>query len=232
MQGESRSQVYLDYAEPPPKVQLYEPMPITILIVDDHPIVLKGLCALLSSSFADADILEASGTKEAEAIVAIHYVDFMIADLELKGGSGMQLIRNVRAMSPSTRTVVYTMHEEPWSVSQIADLDTEAVVMKSDSAEELISAIRSISEGGSYYSRLFLHLLMSQKRYPERLSERELQVVELTAKGLSAIEAGQLLYVSANTIEFHRRRIMQKLGASNAAEMISRAAELGWNVNL
>ena len=57
-------------------------------------------------------------------------------------------------------------------------------------------------------------------------------MVELTAKGLSASEAGQLLYVSANTIEFHRRRIMQKLGASNAAEMISRAAELGWNVNL
>lgn len=205
---------------------------ITILIVDDHPIVLKGIHALLSSSFPRASIMDASGVGEAEEILVRHDVDIMITDLDLNGESGTTLIRHVRDIRPATQVVVYTMHEEPWSVSEIDSMDVEAVVMKSDSAGELLTAVGSLLDGKGYYSAAFSRLLGSQKRQPDRLSCRETQVVDLTAAGLSSADIALQLGISVNTVEFHRRRIMQKLGVSNAAEMVSRATELGWKANI
>ena len=206
--------------------------PITILIVDDHPIVLKGIHALLSSSFPQASIMDAAGVGEAEEILVRHDVDIMITDLDLNGESGTTLIRHVRDIRPATQVVVYTMHEEPWSVSEIDSMDVEAVVMKSDSAGELLTAVGSLLDGKGYYSATFSRLLGSQKRQPDRLSCRETQVVDLTAAGLSSADIASQLGISVNTVEFHRRRIMQKLGVSNAAEMVSRATELGWKANI
>lgn len=206
--------------------------PITILIVDDHPIVLKGIHALLSSSFPRASILDAAGVGEAEKILMRHDVDIMITDLDLNGESGTTLIRHVRDIRPATQVVVYTMHEEPWSVSEIDSMDVEAVVMKSDSAGELLTAVGCLLDGRGYYSATFSRLLGSQKRQPDRLSCRETQVVDLTAAGLSSADIALQLGISVNTVEFHRRRIMQKLGVSNAAEMVSRATELGWKANI
>lgn len=205
---------------------------ITILIVDDHPIVLKGIHALLSSSFPRASIMDAAGVGEAEEILVRHDVDIMISDLDLNGESGTTLIRHVRDIRPTTQVVVYTMHEEPWSVSEIDSMDVEAVVMKSDSAGELLTAVGSLLDGKGYYSATFSRLLGSQKRQPDRLSCRETQVVDLTAAGLSSADIASKLGISVNTVEFHRRRIMQKLGVSNAAEMVSRATELGWKANI
>ena len=205
---------------------------ITILIVDDHPIVLKGIHALLSSSFPRASIMDAAGVGEAEEILVRHDVDIMITDLDLNGESGTTLIRHVRDIRPATQVVVYTMHEEPWSVSEIDSMDVEAVVMKSDSAGELLTAVGSLFDGKGYYSATFSRLLGSQKRQPDRLSCRETQVVDLTATGLSSADIALQLGISVNTVEFHRRRIMQKLGVSNAAEMVSRATELGWKANI
>lgn len=205
---------------------------IKILIVDDHPIVLKGIHALLSSSFPRAGILDAAGVGEAEEILVRHDVDIMITDLDLNGESGTTLIRHVRDIRPATQVVVYTMHEEPWSVSEIDSMDVEAVVMKSDSAGELLTAVGCLLDGRGYYSATFSRLLGSQKRQPDRLSCRETQVVDLTAAGLSSADIALQLGISINTVEFHRRRIMQKLGVSNAAEMVSRATELGWKANI
>lgn len=205
---------------------------ITILIVDDHPIVLKGIHALLSSSFPRAGIMDAAGVGEAEKILMRHDVDIMITDLDLNGESGTTLIRHVRDIRPATQVVVYTMHEEPWSVSEIDSMDVETVVMKSDSAGELLTAVGCLLDGRGYYSATFSRLLGSQKRQPDRLSCRETQVVDLTAAGLSSADIALQLGISVNTVEFHRRRIMQKLGVSNAAEMVSRATELGWKANI
>lgn len=205
---------------------------MTILIVDDHPVVLRGIRALLSASFSDACIVEAGGAEEAEAVLSHRNVDIMITDLDLNGASGLALIRHVRQVMPAAQVVIYTMHEEAWTVSEMADADTEAVVMKSDNAAELLMAVKSLCAGKGYYSPTFFRLLNSLKRHPDRLSDREKQVVSLTAMGLSAADMASRLGISANTVEFHRRRIMQKLNVANAAEMISRATELGLKANI
>lgn len=203
---------------------------MTILIVDDHPIVRKGIHALLTSAFADAEIVDASCLKEAEAACSTRNVNIMITDLDLNGESGLTLIKRVRDILPSLQIIIYTMHEEPWSVCQMAD--TEGVVMKSDNASELVKAVKNLNEGKGHYSATFVRLLNALKLQPSRLSEREQQVIDLTAKGLSTSDMAAQLGISANTVEFHRRRIMQKLNVANAAEMIRRATELGWRTNI
>lgn len=205
---------------------------MTILIVDDHPIVRKGIHALLASAFADAEVMDASCLKEAEEACSTRNVNIMITDLDLNGESGLTLISRVRDILPSLQIVIYTMHEEPWSVCQIADTDTEGVVMKSDNASELVKAVKNLNEGKGHYSTTFVRLLNALKLQPGRLSEREQQVIDLTAKGLSTSDMAEQLGISANTVEFHRRRIMQKLNVANAAEMIRRATELGWRTNI
>lgn len=197
---------------------------MTILIVDDHPIVRKGIHALLASAFVDAEVMDASCLKEAEEACSTRDVNIMITDLDLNGESGLTLIRRVRDILPSLQIVIYTMHEEPWSVCQIADIDTEGVVMKSDNASELVKAVKNLNEGKGHYSATFVRLLNGLKLQPGRLSEREQQVIDS--------DMAAQLGISANTVEFHRRRIMQKLNVANAAEMIRRATELGWKTNI
>ena len=95
--------------------------------------------------------------------------------------------------------------------------------MKSDNASELVKAVKNLNEGKGHYSATFVRLLNGLKLQPGRLSEREQQVIDLTAKGLSTSDMAAQLGISANTVEFHRRRIMQKLNVANAAQRRRRA---------
>ena len=124
------------------------------------------------------------------------------------------------------------MHEEPWTVQAIADCCHDGVVMKGDSTSELLAAVKAVIRGKGYYSRSFCAALSNLRQDPKQLSTREKQVLATIVSGLSADEAAGQLGVTKNTIEFHRRRIMRKLNAANAAEVVRRAMELGWNTNI
>ena len=201
---------------------------MTILLVDDHPIVLEGMKALLAS-LPNTTFATATTAIRAREIIDGGVVDVMIADLELGRDSGLALAEYLHEQQPAARVVIYTMHEEAWTIHDILDSDPDAVVMKSDAPSELVKAVKALVSGKGYYSPSFCNMLSVVNTKPERLSDRELQVLSLTSEGLSTKEAALRLGVTANTIEFHRRRIMLKLGAANAAEMVLRAKELGWD---
>ena len=203
-------------------------MKMTILLVDDHPIVLEGMKALLAS-LPNTTFATATTAIRAREIIDGGVVDVMIADLELGRDSGLALAEYLHEQQPAARVVIYTMHEEAWTIHDILDCEPDAVVMKSDSPAELVKAVKALASGKGYYSQSFCRLLSMTTASPERLSDRELQVLAMTAEGLSTKEAAARLGVSANTIEFHRKRIMTKLNAANAAEMVMKAQEFGWN---
>lgn len=119
------------------------------------------------------------------------------------------------------------MHEEVWVVRQLLEADPDGIVLKADDTEELERAIAALSNGRGYYSVAFNRLLNSIAASPAMLSKRETEILKLTAKGHSSTTIAQRLTISVNTVEFHRRRIMQKLNAANAAEAVGKAAELG-----
>lgn len=203
-----------------------------ILLVDDHPIVLEGIKTLLSKAIGGVSIVAAADAAKAKAYIQAGGVDMLITDLDLNDDSGMALIDFLADKQPQTKVIVYTMHEEPWTVQAIADCPHDAVVMKSDSAAELMAAVNAVAQGKGYYSRSFCAALGKLHKSSDTLSTRERQVLDTIVGGLSTDEAARRLAVSASTIEFHRRRIMRKLNAANAAEVVRKAMEMGWNANI
>lgn len=202
---------------------------MTILLLDDHPIVLEGMRCLLQASIGEVQVLTAREADDATNILQRRMVDVIVSDLELRQGSGMAFVKRVRANHPLCRIVIYTMHEEPWTIKDILDQDVDAVVMKGDDMQELVVAVKAVMKGEGYYSTSFCRMMSTLHSLPERLSDRERQVLEMSAQGLSISDTAEALHVTASTVEFHRRRIMQKLQVSNVAEMIRKASMLGWN---
>lgn len=203
-----------------------------ILLVDDHPIVLEGIKALLCKALNGVSVVAAADVAKAKAYILAGGVDMLITDLDLNNDSGMALIDYLTDKLPQAKVIVYTMHEEPWTVQAIADCLHDAVVMKSDSAAELVAAVNAVAAGKGYYSRSFCAALGKLHKSSDTLSNRERQVLDTIVGGLSADEAARRLGVSASTIEFHRCRIMRKLNAANAAEVVRKAMEMGWNTNI
>lgn len=202
---------------------------MTILLLDDHPIVLEGMRCLLQASIGEVQVLTAREADDATNILQRRKVDVIVSDLELRQDSGMAFVKRVRADHPHSRIVIYTMHEEPWTVKDILDQDVDAVVMKGDDMQELVVAVKAVMKGEGYYSTSFCRMMSTLHSLPERLSDRERQVLEMTAQGLSISDTAEALHVTSSTVEFHRRRIMQKLQVSNVVEMIRKASMLGWN---
>lgn len=200
---------------------------MNILITDDHPVVLAGIRQIAEAALPGSRIRQAATVGEALAIVEAGKADILIADLELNGESGISLIHRVHDVRPGVKVLVYTMHEEVWVVRQLLDADPDGIVLKSDDAEELERALGALSSGRGYYSATFNRLLNTIAASPAMLSKREAEILKLTAGGLSSAAIAQRLAISVNTVEFHRRRIMQKLNAANAAEAVGKAAELG-----
>lgn len=203
-----------------------------ILLVDDHPIVLEGIKALLSKAFDGVSVVAAADAAKAKACIQVGGVDMMITDLDLNNDSGMALIDYLTEKLPQAKVIVYTMHEEPWTIQAVTDCPHDAVVMKSDCTSELLAAVKAVAVGKGYYSHSFCAALGKLHKSSDTLSTRERQVLDTIVGGLSADDAACQLGVTKNTIEFHRRRIMRKLNASNAAEVVRRAMEMGWNINI
>ena len=210
---------------------------MNILLVDDHSIVLEGIKSLLQASLKVASlhgfqVFSARTVDEAMEVFLKRKVDVVVSDLELKQDSGMDFLRSIKKVHPDSRIVIYTMHEEPWTVQEILDFDADAVVMKSDDTQELVQAVEAVMEGNSYYSTSFCRILRTLRSQPTRLSDRESQVLDMAARGFSISDTAEALHVAASTVEFHRRRIMQKLQATNVSDMIKKAIDLGWNVRI
>ena len=203
-----------------------------ILLVDDHPIVLEGRKVLLSKAIDCASIVAAANAAKAKEYIRAGGTDMLITDLDLNNDSGMDLIDYLTSTQPDAKVIIYTMHEEPWTVQAIADCCHDAVVMKGDSTSELLAAVKAVAQRRGYYSRSFCSALGNLRQGSQQLSERERQVLDTIVGGMSADEAACQLGVTKNTIEFHRRRIMRKLNAANAAEVVRRAMEMGWNTNI
>lgn len=198
-----------------------------LLIVDDHPIVLTGLQALIKQDGSYNNIFAAKDIETALQLLQKENIHIAIIDLELNDGNGMQLIEAIHKEHIGIKIVVYTMHEELWTIRQLMKEDADAIVMKGDYPQELLMALRKIEQGKGYFSQQFLRLINSQDSAQPTLSNRETEVLEHIAKGLSTNDIAQQLNISDNTVEFHRHNLMKKLQVSNVAQMVRKAMKLG-----
>lgn len=194
----------------------------SILIVDDHPVVLVGLRALILQDGVYKNVQTASSLLSARDIINRENIDTAIIDLELSNENGLLLVKH-----PKTKIIVYTMHEEIWTIRQLMDEDVDAIVLKGDDPQELLTALHRIEEGKGYYSQQFFRLINQQNVEQVNLSNRELEVLEHIAEGHSTNTIARELNISNNTVEFHRHNLMSKLQASNVANMVKKAMQMG-----
>lgn len=202
---------------------------ISIFIVDDHPLVRQGLAQIINAE-ADMKVCgEAEDAPKALQAVDRQKPDLIIVDISLRGNNGLELIKNIKALQHNVPILVFSMHDETVYAQRALRAGARAYVMKQESADKIITAIRRIMSGDIYVSNRVadqvLHQLVNGGGDPggspvDRLSDRELEVIQLIGRGLSTREIAASLNLSVKTIESHRAHIKEKLNLRNATELV------------
>lgn len=198
-----------------------------ILIIEDQQIVLLGLTTLLSTCKGIKRVDKATKAADALEMVKQHAYAILIIDIELPDMSGFDLLEKIRKFRPDVAVIFHSMHEEFWIIKQMMNSGANAIVLKSDDVGELHNAVGYVLAGESYYSSKF-QKYCTEYESKQTLSEREQEVLRAIAQGKKTAEIAEMLFVSTNTIEFHRKNILHKLGATNMAELIKKAIEQGY----
>ena len=203
---------------------------IQIVVADDHQLFREGICSLLSK-YDDIQVVnEASDTSELQSILQSNKVDIVLIDISMPHKSGIEMIAEARKKYPAIKFIVLTMHEEGQYVVKAVRSGAYGYLIKNADEQELMVAIRQVAKGSKYFNKEISELMITDMAIEgephKKLSERELEVLELVSEGKTTKEIADELFVSARTVETHRVNIMKKLGVQNTAELIKKAAYL------
>ena len=193
-----------------------------ILLVDDHTLILQGIKHVVSQMPEIEKVYTASSGAEAMLLIDMQPFDIYLLDVEL--------IDKILQKHPEARILVNTMHEEIWILKRLTKASISGAILKSADINELTLAIQTILKGGQYLCKRFktiLNRMQTEEQIKEQLTLREMEVLQAIAKGFNTREIADLLHVSNNTIETHRKSLMSKLEARNAVDLVLKAINLG-----
>jgi two-component system response regulator NreC len=207
-----------------------------VLLADDHAVLRAGLKALLSLE-ADIDVVGEAGTGEAAVERAKTLrPDVVVMDLAMPGVGGLEATRQIAALQQGTRVLVLTSHAEEEYLLPVLEAGGSGYVQKTKADEDLLDAIRVVARDEVFlYPSATKLLLKGYRTVEERdganplheLSDREREVMALTAEGYSSSEIGKKLFLSPKTVDTYRARLMQKLGLTHRSELIQLALQTG-----
>jgi two-component system response regulator NreC len=208
---------------------------IRVLLVDDHQVLREGLRILLES---EPDMLvagEAANGKNAMELSQTLLPDVIVMDLGLPDVSGIEVSKVVKKNNPEIKIVVLSMHTRKEFVLKAIEAGVDGYVPKSTTHESLLDAIRSVKNGESYLHPLAATALV--ERYTEEsssedqlfheLTEREQEVIRLSAMGFTSREIGEKLIISPKTVDTYRQRAFDKLGIEHRSELVRFALKIG-----
>jgi DNA-binding NarL/FixJ family response regulator len=211
---------------------------LRVVVVDDHPIYRRGLVGVLEAGGL-AVVGVAEGVEEAIAVVEATMPDAVLADLYLSDGSGIALVRRVGAHHPDIRIVVLTVSHDANEMLAAIRAGADGFLNKDQSPERLVRALLGVFEGEAALSRTMAgHLVRDVRdgqrrialasRFPhrERLTPRQLEILQLIAAGNSTAEMADQLCLSPETVRWHVKSILRKLRAKNRAEAAATLREI------
>ncbi len=203
-----------------------------VLIVDDHPIVRQGLRRVME---AEEDLTvcgEAETARDARTAIKELDPDVVIADISLKQGDGIELVRDVRAHYPQLPILVLSMHDETIYAERMLSAGANGYIMKQAASDQFLISLRRVLDGGIYVSEAVGNNMIQKfaaggsyiSANPiDRLSNRELQILHMIGKGMSTRETAHSLNLSIKTVESHRQRIKRKLNLSTGTQLVQYA---------
>lgn len=204
----------------------------TVLIVDDHPIVRRGLAQVIEAEKDLAVCGEAADPDEALEIAREQQPHVAVVDIGLARGDGLELVRELRTHLPAVKALVLSLHDEAVYAERALRAGARGYIMKEAGGDEVVEAIRRVLSGDFYLSERmnarFLNRFASGgpaagAKPVDALTDRELQVFRLIGRGRGTRDIAKELDLSVKTIETYRERIKRKLGLRNAVELVQRA---------
>ncbi|HAW09570.1 MAG: response regulator transcription factor [Candidatus Dormibacteria bacterium] len=197
---------------------------IRVLVADDHPVVLHGLCTMLEVEDDIRVVARATDGLEAVARARETHPDIILMDVQMPNVDGIEAIRRIRADDPEAKVIVLTTYRNEDYIFPSLQAGARGYLLKDASLEELASAIRAVAAGES----LLDPTLMSNHRPEYSLTSRELDVLRLMAEHCNNAQIGKRLFVSENTVKTHVSNIFAKLGCSDRAA----AVLIAWKAHL
>ncbi len=202
---------------------------ITVVLADDHELVRDGIRMVLEEE-PDIEVVAQAGDAETAARYVLgHKPTILVLDLSMPGPPSLELMPKIMESSPGTSVIVLTMQNEPAFARTALQAGAKGFVIKQSAARELVTAVRSVSDGQTYINPNLGARLAAEPDTPDGppddLTPRELEVLGLLALGYMNPEIADQLVLSVRTVETHRANIQRKTGLSTRAELIAYAIE-------
>ncbi len=206
------------------------PSPLSVVIVDDHTVVRRGVRALLEPQPAFRVVAEAGDVAAALEAVRVHRPALVVLDIHMPGEPSLPAIARMKQISPGTRFLVLTMYDDPTFARHALEAGAGGYVLKEAAPLELIRALQAVAAGESYlHPSLGARLAASDEdaHLLDRLSERERDVLMRIVRGATNKQTAVELHLSVRTVETHRARLQEKLGVSGLLELVEFARAHG-----
>ncbi len=212
---------------------------VNIYLVDDHPLVREWLTNLINQQPDLVVCGESADAPHALQEITATKPDVAIVDISLRQGSGIELIKNLKAVQPDVAVMVLSMHDERLYAERALRAGARGYIMKSETAKRVIMAVRQVLAGKIYMSEglaaVFAEKFVDGRsacrrlRWRMQLSDRELEVFQLLGKGYETRQVAEMMKVSMKTVQAHCAHIKEKLKLTNAAELLREAVR--WQEN-
>ena len=209
---------------------------ITIMLVDDHPMIRDAMSLYFSKTNEIEILAEANNGKEALDLLKEKQFDLVITDIAMPEMNGVEFLTALQDQNIQQDVLVISMINEVSQVKKMISLGAKGYVLKNSPKEEILQAIKSIRSGETYYSKEVYEIIMGQLtgRKPKQrltveipLSRREKEIVKLVMDELTSQEIAEKLFISVRTVEAHKRNILEKTGCKTVAGLAIYAIERG-----
>ncbi len=211
---------------------------IKVLLVEDHLITRQGICRLLENDSDLKVIGEAGDGEEAVQMATEMHPDVVIMDIAMPKLNGIEATRQIKLICPAAAVLILSAYDDDEYVFGLVDAGAAGYLLKTASGEELTHAIRAVHKGEPVLDPIIARKVLNRLRFPdkirraarpsERLSDREMDIIKLAAKGMSNKDIANELYLSRRTVEGNLRTIFNKLGVASRTEAVIQVMVRGW----
>jgi DNA-binding NarL/FixJ family response regulator len=200
---------------------------VNVILADDHPVVLDGVKEIIKTMGWLNVVGTAGNGKDLLQLVRHTPVGLVILDINMPGSDGIECTKQIKREFRSVKVLVLTMYNDRGLINEMINAGADGCILKSKGSSELREAISRVMDGKSYFD--FIPDLKHESLHDSHtLTEREIEVAKMIAKGRSSIEISDTLFISEHTVKTHRKNIFKKLDINTSSQLVQFAVSRGW----